>query len=72
MKTFKEYKEEIAIKESKNSDLLAKEINKAMEKIDDSMSYTDFALAISKILKDEYGSHNINPFMKVLHKDLGI
>ena len=72
MKTFNEYREEGFINESKSSDALAKEINKAMIKIDDSMSYTDFALAVGKILKDEYGSHNFGPFMKVLQKDLGI
>ena len=72
MKTFKEYSEEGFVNESKNSDALANEINKAMMKIDDSMSYSDFALAVGKILKDEYGSHNFGPFMKVLHKDLGI
>jgi hypothetical protein len=71
MKTFNEYKEEF-LNESKKSDSLAKEIEKAMSKIDDSMSYEDFALAVGKILKEEYGSHNFGPFMKVLHKDLGI
>lgn len=60
------------LSESKESDKLAGEINKAMIKIDDSMSYKDFALAVGKILKDEYGSHNFGPFMEILHKDLGI
>ena len=36
------------------------------------MSYKDFALAVGKILRDEYGQHNFKPFMKVLHKDLGL
>lgn len=58
--------------ESKESDALAIQIDKAIEKIDDSMSYADFALAVGKILKDEYGTHNYKPFMKVLHKDLGL
>jgi len=58
--------------ESKESDALANAINKSMIKIDDSMSYKDFALAVGKILKDEYGQHNFGPFMEVLHKDLGI
>jgi len=58
--------------ESKESDALANQINKAIAKIDDSMSYKDFALAVGKILKDEYGQHNYKPFMAVLHKDLGI
>ena len=60
------------LNESKDSDTLAKGINKAITKIDDSMSYKDFALAVSKVLKDEYGQHNFGPFMEVLHKDLGI
>ena len=30
------------------------------------------AQAIATILKDEYGSHNFGPFMKVLHAELGI
>jgi hypothetical protein len=58
--------------ESKKSEALAKEMDKAMIKIDDSMSYEDFALAVGQILRDEYGQHNFGPFMKVLHKDLGL
>ena len=60
------------LNESKKSDALAKSIDSAMIKIDDSMSYKDFALAVGKILKDEYGQRNFMPFMEVLHKDLGI
>jgi hypothetical protein len=60
------------VNESKESDALAKEINKAMIKIDDSMSATDFALAVAKILEDEYGTHNFKPFMSVLKKELGV
>ena len=58
--------------ESKKSEALAKEMNKSMIKIDDSMSYEDFALAVGQILRDEYGQHNFKAFMKVLHKDLGM
>tara|TARA_R110000796_G_scaffold218430_1_gene334375 strand:+ start:292 stop:726 length:435 start_codon:yes stop_codon:yes gene_type:complete len=58
--------------ESKKSEALAKAMDKAMIKIDDSMSYADFALAVGQILRDEYGQHNFKPFMKVLHKDLGM
>ena len=60
------------VNESKKSNDLAKAIDKAMIKIDDSMSYKDFALAVGKILKDEYGSHTFDGFMEVLHNDLGI
>ena len=58
--------------ESKKSEALAKAMDKAMIKIDESMSYEDFALAVGQILRDEYGQHNFKPFMKVLHKDLGM
>ena len=60
------------VNESKDSDKLSKEILKSIEKIDDSMSYKDFALAVAKILKDEYGQHNYDGFMEVLHKELGM
>lgn len=62
----------VKVVESKQSDALAKAIDKAIIKIDDSMSYEDFALAVGKILKEEYGSHLFGKFMEVLHKDLGI
>jgi hypothetical protein len=67
MKTFNEL-----ITESTASDKLAAEINKSINKIDDSMSYTDFATAVAKILIDDYGKHNYEPFMKVLHAQLGM
>tara|TARA_B110000503_G_scaffold111102_1_gene166263 strand:- start:1659 stop:1871 length:213 start_codon:yes stop_codon:yes gene_type:complete len=70
MKSLPTYREHLD--ESIKSDKLSKEINKSMIKIDDSMSYEDFALAVGKILKDEYGSHTYKGFMEVLHKDLGI
>jgi hypothetical protein len=58
------------IKETAQSDKLASEINRAINRIDDSMSYVDLAQAVAKILKDEYGSHNYEPFMKELRKAL--
>ena len=58
--------------ESKKSEALAKEMDKAMIKIDDSMSYEDFALAVGQILRDEYGQHTYKGCMKVLHKDIGM
>lgn len=47
-------------------------INKVIDSIDDSMHYGVFAKAVAKVLKDEYGSHNIKPFMDILHKELGM
>ena len=58
--------------ESKKSEALAKAMDNAMIKIDDSMSYEDFALAVGQILRDDYGKHTFAGFMKVLHKDLGM
>tara|TARA_S200002703_G_scaffold159095_1_gene171444 strand:- start:1020 stop:1385 length:366 start_codon:yes stop_codon:yes gene_type:complete len=40
--------------------------------VDESLSYRDFAVAVARILTDEYGQHNFMPFMKVLHAELGI
>lgn len=63
---------ESVVTESKKSEALADAISKSIMKIDDSMSYADFALAVGQILRDDYGQHNFMPFMKVLHNDLGI
>jgi hypothetical protein len=54
------------------ADLAAKAINKALDTVDESLSYQDFALAVATILKDEYGSQNFGPFMEVLHAELGM
>jgi len=56
--------------ESKESDALAKEIDKAMMEIDELMSYKDFADAVATILRDLYGTHNYMPFIKELQKRL--
>ena len=72
MRTFEEWINGDSMDESKKSEELAKYIDKAMIKIDDSMSYEDFALAVGQILRDEYGQQNFMQFMKVLNKDLGI
>ena len=56
--------------ESATSDKLSKEILKSIEKIDDSMSYEDFAKAVAYILIEEYGSHNFQPFITILNREL--
>lgn len=48
---------------------LAKEI---IQVIPENLGYKDFALAVAIILKDEYGSHNFDKFMEVLHAELGM
>jgi hypothetical protein len=48
------------------SDKTATVISKAIETVDKNLSYKDFALAVAKILKDEYGSQNFNPFINIV------
>ena len=58
--------------ELSESDKLAIEISKSIGNINASMSYENFAIAVAKILKDEYGDHNYARFMEFLHGELGI
>jgi len=67
----KRYLAEANLLES-TADLAASAINDAIDSVDKNLSYKDFALAIAKILKDEYGSQNFDSFMEVLHTELGI
>ena len=57
---------------SSQAQTLANLINDAINKVDESLSYRDFAIAVSIILKEEYGSHNFGKFMEVLHAELGM
>ena len=53
--------------------ILESELVKALNQaIPDNTGYKEFAKAVATILKDEYGSHNFEPFMKVLHAELGV
>jgi hypothetical protein len=54
------------------SDKTATVISNAIETVDKNLSYKDFALAVAKILKEEYGSQNFDPFMEILHAELGM
>jgi len=56
----------------KDTKTLYNDIVESIEKIDESMSYKDLALVISKILKEDYGEHNFIPFIETLKKDLGL
>ena len=59
-----QYLNEAGLQES-----LAQKINQVLP---ENLGYKELAQAIATILKDEYGSHNFGPFMKVLHAELGI
>jgi len=54
------------ILESKKSDELVKAINMDIDKIDDSLSIKDFAMAVAKILEEQYGSHNYSEFDNII------
>ena len=66
-----QYLQEANLNENK-ADLAAKAIDQAIAGVDESLGYSDFAKAVATILKDEYGAHNFNPFMEVLHAELGM
>jgi hypothetical protein len=66
MKSFK-----TVLSESPKSDKLYVLINKSIGKVDDSLSITDFALAVSKVVKEDYGSHLQDKFIKVVKSELG-
>ena len=71
-KWFKQqYLTEAGLYENKAAEA-AKAMDDAIASVDESLSYKDFALAVATILKNEYGSQNFNPFMKVLHAELGM
>jgi hypothetical protein len=48
---------------------IAKAINNVLP---ENLGYKEFAKAVAKVLKDEYGSQNFKPFMNVLHDELGM
>ena len=60
------------IKEEMKSTMLTSLFQQSINKVDESLSYVDFAKAVAEILKEGYGSRNFGPFMEVLHKELGI
>jgi len=71
MKDKLQERQESADTESK-SQKVAKGIHTAINNVDESLHYEDFAKAVAITLKENYGTHNIAPFMKVLHAGLGI
>ena len=52
------------------SETLQTAIVKAINEIDESMSYQDFAKAVANVLREEYGTHNFEPFVKTLKDEL--
>ena len=56
-------------KSSTKTDLV-KGINTVIDSVDDSLHYEDLAKAIAHIVKDQYGSHLIKPFIDVMKKEL--
>ena len=62
----------VLLQESESGDKLAMGIYKAIDNIDPNLNYKDFASAVATVIKNEYGTHLIEPFMTTLHSHLGI
>lgn len=58
------------IDESKKSDKLYQLFMESIDEVDDSLSYEDLAETVADIIKNEYGSHNIKPFLKSIARNL--
>lgn len=52
------------------SEQLSEDIINSIFRIDDSMHYQDFAIAVARVLEDSYGSHNYLPFISELKRQL--
>jgi hypothetical protein len=48
---------------------IARAINNVLP---ENLGYKEFAKAVARVLKGEYGSQNFKPFMNVLHDELGM
>ena len=66
MKSFK-----TVLSETPKSDKLYVLISKSIGRGDDSLIITDFALSVSKVVKEDYGSHLQDKFIKKLKSELG-
>tara|TARA_R110002167_G_scaffold41441_3_gene126573 strand:- start:734 stop:1465 length:732 start_codon:yes stop_codon:yes gene_type:complete len=49
---------------------LAKLISNAIQSIDSDLSYMDFSDAITEVISDEFGAHNVKPFLQHLTQNL--
>ena len=69
----KEHHGEDNIEDDVNMESLGKiyfEINKVIDDIDPNLSHEGFAKIVSAMIKNEYGSHNIKPFLLKLAEEL--
>ena len=49
---------------------LDEKIIEAIKSTDESLEVNDFAIAVAKVLKNEYGSHNYSKFIDTLRINL--
>lgn len=50
--------------------VLSQKIKNAISSVDESLNYRDFAQAVAKVLKDDYGSHLFKDFISTLNSSL--
>ena len=72
MKTYKEITESVFGNATPKSKELALLLDQAINKVDDSLSYKDLAIAIALILEDNYGKQNYKPFIEELKNKLNV
>ena len=67
---YKEYLESVHLNEQSDADKLYTKITDAIDSIDDSMSYKNFAEAVAIVLEQDYGKHLYDAFIKHLKSKL--
>ena len=61
---------EKATKQLPEGPKLSKLISNAIQQVDSNLSYMDFSDAITEVISDEFGAHNVKPFLQHLSQNL--
>lgn len=59
-----------SLNESDTEDKLTALIIQAIEEVGDNVIYTELASAVANVILQEYGTHNISPFLEDLQNKL--
>lgn len=62
--------ESINESESPRIDKLVELLNYSITRMDGELSYEELAIAVARLIKEEYGDHNIKPFLDTLTSEL--
>ena len=61
---------EKATKQLPEGPKLSELISNAIQQVDSNLSYMDFSDAITEVISDEFGAHNVKPFLQHLSQNL--